>query len=71
MTDETELIYREEQRFGLWVRWLFALLMALAMPLSIFCIFFLTKNPSEQGPPEILPIILLIIIAGKSVLKKD
>ena len=57
MIEETELIYREEQRFGLWLRWLIALSMALAVPLSIFS---LTKMLSDQGQPEILPIILLI-----------
>ena len=56
MTGETEIIYREEQRFGLWLRWLIVASMALAVPFSIFS---LTKIPSEQGSPEILPIILL------------
>lgn len=58
MSGENEPIYREEQRFGLWLRWLIAASMALAVPLSIFS---LTKIPSKQGSPEILPIIILII----------
>ena len=58
MIEETELIYREEQRFGLWLRWLIALSMALAVPFSIFS---LTKIPSEQGSSDILPILTLII----------
>jgi len=58
MIGEAELIYREEQRFSLWLRWLVALLMALAVPLSIFS---LIKIPSEQGSPGILPIIILTI----------
>jgi hypothetical protein len=58
MIGETELIFREEQRFALWLRWLMALSMALVVPLSIFP---LTKIPSEQGPPEILLAILLIV----------
>ncbi len=58
MAEETELIYREEQRFGLWLRWLIVASMALTVPLSIFS---LTKTTSEQGAPEILPIILLTI----------
>ncbi len=58
MIGETELIYREEQRFGLWLRWLIALSMALAVPPSIFS---LINIPSEQGSPEILPIIILTI----------
>ncbi len=57
MIGETELIYREEQRFGSWLRWLIALLMALAVPFSIFS---LTKIPSEQGSSDILPILTLI-----------
>ncbi len=59
MTEETELIYREEQRFGSWLRWLIVLSMALAVPFSIFS---LTKIPSEQGSSEILPILTLIIV---------
>jgi uncharacterized membrane protein YbhN (UPF0104 family) len=59
MIEETELIYREEQRFGSWLRWLIALSMALAVPFSIFS---LTKIPSEQGSSDILPILTLIIV---------
>lgn len=55
MLGENKLIYREEQRFGLWLRWLVAVLVASAVPFSIFS---LTKIPSEQGSPGILPIIL-------------
>ncbi len=58
MIEETELIFREEQRFALWLRWLVVLSMALAVPPSIFS---LINIPSEQGSPEILPIILLTI----------
>ena len=58
MIGENELIYREEQRFGLWLRWLIVASMALAVPFSIFS---LTQIPSEQGSPEIVPIILLVI----------
>jgi len=58
MIRETELIYREEQRFALWLRWLIVLSMVWIVPLSIFP---LTKIPSEQSSPEVLPIILLIV----------
>jgi len=58
MIGENELIYREEQRFSSWLRWLIALSMALAVPFSIFS---LTKIPSEQGSSDILPILTLII----------
>ena len=57
MIGETELIYREEQRFGPWLRWPVALSMALAVPFSILS---LTKIPSDQGQPDIVQIILLI-----------
>ncbi len=60
MTGENELIYSEEQKFSLWLRWLIAASMALAVSLSIFS---LTKIPSEQGSADILPI-LAVIIAG-------
>jgi hypothetical protein len=56
MLGESKVIYREEQRFGLWLRWLVAASIALAVPFSIFS---LAKIPSEQGSPGILPIILL------------
>jgi hypothetical protein len=58
MIEENKLIYREEQRFGSWLRWLVVLSMALAVPPSIFS---LINIPSEQGSPEILPIILLVV----------
>ena len=60
MTGENALIYSEEQKFRLWLRWLIAASMALAVLLSIFS---LTKIPSEQGSADILPI-LTVIIAG-------
>jgi len=59
MIGETELIFREEQRFALWLRWLLALSMAFAVVLTIFS---LVEIYPEQGPPpEVLPIILLAI----------
>ena len=58
MIGENELIYREEQRFGWWLRWLIGLSIFLAVPFSIYS---LTKISSQQGSPEILPIILLTI----------
>ena len=58
MIGETELIFREEQRFALWLRWLVVLSMVWIPPLSIFP---LTKTPPEQSPNEILPAILLIV----------
>ena len=60
MTEEDEHIYREEQRFGSWLRWVVFLSMILTIPLSIFSI---TLVPSEQGLSNML-VILIVIIAG-------
>jgi len=58
MIGETELIYREEQNFALWLRLLFALSMIWIVPVSIIQ---LIKDSSKSGSPEILPILTLII----------
>ena len=46
------VIYREEQRFSSWLRWLLFVLILLIVPLSIFS---LAKIPSEEGGIKILP----------------
>ena len=58
MIGENELIYREEQRFGFWLRWLVALSVALVVPFSIFS---LIEFSSKQGSPDMLTILTLII----------
>ncbi|MHC4396041.1 MAG: DUF6141 family protein [Planctomycetota bacterium] len=58
MNKESGFIYREEQRFGLWLRRLIFVSMLLAMALSIFS---LTKIPSEGEASGILSIIVVII----------
>jgi hypothetical protein len=58
MIEESEIIYREEQSFGLWLRRLIVLSMFLAVPFSIFS---LTKISSGQGTSEILEILTLVI----------
>ncbi|MBL7145709.1 MAG: hypothetical protein ISS76_15840 [Phycisphaerae bacterium] len=60
MIGETELIYREEQNFALWLRLLVALSMIWVVPVSIIQ---LIKVFSKSGSPEILPI-LINVIAG-------
>jgi len=60
MIGETEVIYREEQRFGLWLRWLIAGSMDLSIPL---CIFALIKIPPGQGS-TVTTQILTVTIAG-------
>ena len=58
MIGETELIYREEQNFALWLRLLVALSMIWIVPASIVQ---LIKDSSKSGSPEILPILTLVI----------
>jgi hypothetical protein len=56
MVGETEIIYREEQRFALWLRVVLVLSMALAAGLSILP---LTKIPAGQWRGNIGEIVLL------------
>jgi len=58
MNEESEVIYREEQRFSLWIRWLIVLLAVLAVP---FNIFLLIKIPCEQGSCDIVASLTLIL----------
>ena len=59
MNEETELIYREEQRFPLWFRWLLVLSMVFAIVLSIFS---LPEILSDQSLPDIPPTIPIVIV---------
>ncbi len=56
MVGETEIIYREEQKFALWLRVVLVLSMALAVGLSILP---LTKIPAGQWCNNIGEIVLL------------
>jgi len=47
MLQETEIIYREEQKFGLWLRWLVYLSMGFSVVISVFA---LTKLPAADSP---------------------
>ncbi|MHC4243874.1 MAG: DUF6141 family protein [Planctomycetota bacterium] len=58
MIGETEIVYREEQKFALWLRLLVALSMIWIVPVSIIQ---LIKDSSGQGSSEVLPIIILIV----------
>jgi hypothetical protein len=58
MNGDNEVIYREEQRFSAWLRWLLFMSIVLIIPLSIFS---LVKIPSEEGGIKILPINTLTI----------
>ena len=60
MALETEFIYREEQRFGLWLRRLIVGSMALAAGLSIFS---LIKTPCGEDPSKASEI-LTVAVAG-------
>src|SRR4030042_1852226 len=58
MLSETDIIFREEQKFGLWLRWLVYLSMGLSVAISIFA---LIKEFDGQSPPEIWGIVLAVI----------
>ena len=59
MFEETEIIYREEQRFALWLRAVLAVSMALAVVLSILP---LTQMSAGQWRAELWEIILLFVV---------
>ena len=59
MLEETDIIYREEQRFALWLRAVLVVSMALAVVLSILP---LTKIPFDQLRAEVGEIILLFVV---------
>ena len=58
MNRETVIIYREEQKFVLWLRWLIYISMVAAALLSVFA---LKKEFTEQNPPQTHEIILAVI----------
>ncbi|UCF43902.1 MAG: hypothetical protein JSV99_02975 [Planctomycetota bacterium] len=57
--NETDVIFREVQRFSLWLRWMITISMVLAIVID--CVA-LQKKSSQQAPPDILPTILLIAV---------
>ena len=59
MKDNSVLIYREQQKFAAWLRWLVYLSMALAVWISVFA---LKKEFAEQSQPGILEILLAFIV---------
>ncbi len=58
LNDETDVIFREEQRFGLWLRWAIALSMAVTVVLDVFAL----RQESLHQPPRTSQIISLIIV---------
>ena len=58
MSEESGLIYREEQKFGSWLQWLIFASILLIVPLSIFS---MSKTPSEEGASKIVALTVLII----------
>jgi hypothetical protein len=47
MLRETEIIYREEQKFGLWLRWLVYLSMGFS---AVITAFAMSKIPASDAP---------------------
>lgn len=63
MNGEAVIIYREEQRFAGWLRWLVNITMAAAVLLSVFA---LRKEFAGQNPPD-TPRLITAVIAGIGV----
>jgi hypothetical protein len=63
MNKEAVIIYREEQSFAAWVRWLVYISMAAAVLLSVVV---LNKEVSDYNPPEMRDIIIAVL-AGVGV----
>jgi hypothetical protein len=59
MNGDTVTIYREEQKFALWLRWLVYISMIAAVLLSIFA---LKKEFAGQNSPDTTEVILAIIV---------
>jgi hypothetical protein len=59
MFQETDIIYREEQKFSLWLRWLVYLSMGLSVAISVFA---LTKESASNGSQDTWEIILGVIV---------
>jgi hypothetical protein len=59
MLQETDIIYREQQKFGLWLRWLVYLSMGLTALLSVFT---LKKAYAREGSQETSEIVLAVIV---------
>jgi len=58
MAEENDLIFREEQRFPLWLRLLLIVSMVFMVALGGFA---LRDAVSKQGTADVLPLILLIV----------
>ena len=54
MLRETDIIYREEQKFGLWLRWLIYLSMGLSVVISVFALIKETAPDGSQDKWEMV-----------------
>ena len=59
MQDIENVIFREEQKFGLWLRWLVYLSMGLSVVISVFA---LTKESAPEGSQASWEIILAVLV---------
>jgi hypothetical protein len=53
MLHETDIIYREEQRFGLWLRWLIYLSMGISVVITAFAMYKIPATDGRQASWEI------------------
>jgi hypothetical protein len=54
MLRETDIIYREEQKFGLWLRWLIYVSMGLSVVITVFALIKETAPDGSQDTWEIV-----------------
>ncbi|MFC1795433.1 DUF6141 family protein [Planctomycetota bacterium] len=59
MQDIENVIFREEQKFSFWLRWLVYLSMGFSVVISVFA---LTKESASEGPQESWEIILAVLV---------
>jgi hypothetical protein len=58
MLRDTDILYREEQKFALWLRWLVYISMSLAVLLTVYAL----KIEYTQGSEEIYEILLAVVV---------
>jgi hypothetical protein len=63
MNEETDIIFREKQKFAMWLRWLVYLSVGLVAGLNIFA---LQKGFAEKSLPETKEIFLAVMGLGQN-----
>lgn len=58
MSNQTELIYTEQQKFSPWLRWLIAASMVLSIPISVFAIIKINAEQNSSALAAIIPLLI-------------